>query len=158
MPDDPDPPRKFYGLKPKEFTRVNAPTGASSKSGPTNPIASPDSSAGPIDVKDLARAAAAGFTPRAAKPAEATNDIHALLRENQHHANTAGLNNVALPPKRRSRRTRDYWLVMVPVNAFFAWWAFGPYANAVTFIYGIGGIGLFSASFTWVMWFVVEDY
>jgi hypothetical protein len=81
-----------------------------------------------------------------------------VLRANLAHANAAGLNDLALKPKRRSRRKRDYWLLLVPINAFFAFWAFGPWANIMTFAYGVGGIILFTGSLTWVMFGVLDDY
>jgi hypothetical protein len=161
MPDESDPPRKFYGLKPKEFERVNAP--------PRDPQPEQDLRPDPgiartekerIDVRDIARIAAHG-TPLldgSNAPANRENEVHGVLRENLAHANAAGLNDVAPLPKRRSRRTRDYLLVAVPVNGFFAFCAFGPLSNPVSLVCGIAGMGLFTASFTWVMFFIMEDY
>lgn len=159
MADDPDPPRKYYGLKRKDFERVNdvpAPPAESLAPPPAPPDPAPP---GRIDVHDLARTATAG-TPLLSgnAPANRPNDIHAILQENLQRANAAGLNDVTPPPKRRSRRLRDYFIVFIPVNAFFGWWAFGPYANAMTFIYGIAGMILFSVGFSWVMFFIVDDY
>jgi hypothetical protein len=146
--DEPDPPRKFYKLKEAEFERVNSP---------------PDQNDPPLptDAKSVFRAAAA--EKQLGLPAEPgtvskTNEVHAVLRDNLDRANSAGLNEVSYRPKRPSRRKRDYWLVLLPMNGFFAFWAFGPYANAVTFVYGIGGMAFFTASFTWIMWFLMDDY
>ena len=147
MPDDaPDPPRKFYQLKQKEFEIVNAPSGA----------AAADST--PTHVRGHLRAANNAPLKPAATPPPRENEVHALLRDNLARANAAGLNDLAPPPKRRSRRKRDYFLLLVPVDAFFAYMAFGPGANAATFAYGLGGIALYTCGLTWVMWFVMDDY
>jgi len=29
--------------------------------------------------------------------------------------------------------------------------------NAVTFVYGIAGMAMFTSAFTWMMWFVIDD-
>lgn len=163
MADDPEPPRKFYKLKPTEFERVNsppAPLPTPPESAPPSSMPPPPSPAERIDVRDLARTAAgsAPLLQGTNAPANRPNDVHAMLRDNLDVANAAGLNDVTPPPKRRSRRLRDYLLLMVPVNAFFAWWAFGPNASVMTFVYGISGIVLFSAGLTWAMFFVMDDY
>lgn len=160
MSDEIDPPRKFYALKPTEFERLNAPAPAPAETSAEErapaPAAPPPSR---IDVREIARAATAG-TPLLGvnAPANRSNDVHAMLRENLARADAAGLNDLAPRPKRASRRTRDYLLLLIPVDAFFAWWAFGPHANAMTFIYGIAGLAMFTAGLTWVMWFVMDDY
>jgi hypothetical protein len=159
MPDESDPPRKFYDLKPKEFERVNE----------TPAAAAPDLRADPgilpakrerIDARDLARQGTGkgqlldGTNAAANRP----NQIHVVLQENLAKANAAGLNDLAPMVKRPSRRKRDFWLVLVPVNAFFAFAAFGPFANPVSFVYGVGGMAFFSAALTWVMFGVMDDY
>ena len=87
MPDDPEPPRKTYGFKAREFERVNSPGGP------------------PIDVRQLVRDAVGpdpGTTsPR--QPAKPENEVHTMLQENLARANAAGLNEV-VPVRRRSRR------------------------------------------------------
>ena len=149
MPDDSDPPRKFYQLKSAEFERLNeAPraAGLNSPAPAAPPVPSTDQ---PIDVRDLARQANAN-TPILGvnAPVNRETEVHAMLRENLERADAAGINDVKPVKKRRSRRNRDYWRIMLPVNAFFAFWAFGPYANAVTFVYGLGGMAFFTAGFT----------
>ena len=147
MSDEPDPPRKFFKLKPTEFETVNAPRSA------------PPADAGPTDVQGLIRAANAAPTKKPATPlATPQNDVHALLRENHERATALGLNEVAPRPKRMSRRKRDYFLLLIPVDAFLAYTAFGPQANVMSLVYGLGGIIFFSLGLTWVMWFVMDDY
>lgn len=158
MPDETDPPRKFYQLKPKAFERLNeAPTPPAGEA--RADARPPDSASGSIDVRDLARQATPeGPLLGAAAAAARDNEVHAMLRENHSAANAAGLNDVQPVPQRRSRRTRDYWRVLLPVNAFFLFCIFGPYANPMTFVYGVAGIILFTIGFTWVMFFIVDDY
>src|SRR5688500_9204977 len=100
MSDEPDPPRKFYQLKPKEFEQVNPPvTGAPADSAPTG-----------VQGHLQAANTRPGSAPAPAKPSGALNDVQAILRDNLARANAAGLNDLAPKPKRRSRRNRDYWL------------------------------------------------
>jgi hypothetical protein len=163
MADELDPPRKFYQLKPTEFERMNRPPGESL------PAQQPDSPVAPeaidrtaperIEVRDLVRHGATGVPLLGAnQPANRANDVHTMLQENLAKADAAGLNEVTPRRRRPSRRKRDYFLLLIPINAFFAFWAFGPWANAVTFVYGIGGIALFTAGLSWVMWGVMDDY
>jgi hypothetical protein len=146
--DEPDPPRKFYKLKETEFDRVNSPEG-------------PADAPSPHDAKSVFRAAAAEKQlgiPSKTEPTSKTNEVHAVLRDNLDRANAAGLNDVPLRPKRPSRRKRDFWTVLIPVDGFFLFWAFGPYANPMTFVYGIAGFAMFTAALIWIMFFLMEDY
>ena len=159
MADDSDPPRVFYQLKPREFERVNAIPGSSTPDAATTSEGSAAPASEKIDVHDLyAQAATPGPVLAIGEKVSAKNEIHVLLQDNLSHANAAGLNHLAPKPKRRSRRTRDYFLVVITLNAFFAFAAFGPYANAVTFVYGIAGMIFFTVGITWVMFFVMDDY
>jgi hypothetical protein len=120
MSDQPDPPRKVYGFKPREFERANpARPDASSPDLPA-----PDPGIAPardekIDVQDLIRAGA-GIGPALGNNATVNraNDVHAILRQNHAHANATGLNDLKPMPKRRSRRRRDYWLLLAAGNGF----------------------------------------
>ena len=162
MRDEPDPPRKFFQLRPTSFERVNPPPADDADLLAGNIPAQadyPDPPADPNDVRTLARQAAAG-TPLlgANAPSARDNAIHEVLRENHAHANRAGLNDVVLPRKRRSRRKRDYWLLLLSLDAFFLAVAFGPFSNPVTLIYGLAGFIMYTLGLTWVMWFVMDDY
>lgn len=146
MRDEPDPPRKFYQLKPKEFEAVNPPSSL------------PPADSTPTTVRGHLRAANAGPLPPRAAPASTPNEVHALLQDNHARANAAGLNDVAPFRPRRSRRKRDYWILLLPINAFFGFMAFGPFRNPMTFTYGLAGMIVFTLGLTWVMWFVMDDY
>lgn len=168
MADGSDPPRKFYGLKPTEFERVNRVPGADvpppavpdRASADPAPAAPPRSDPGaPIDVRTLVQQAQTGGPLLRGSPAAGPrNDVHAILRDNAARADAAGLNAVAPPPPRKSRRRRDYFLLIVPLNLFFAFMAFGPFANPMTFVYGLAGMILVTGGLTWIMFGVMDDY
>ena len=70
----------------------------------------------------------------------------------------ADLDELTPRPRRISRRKRDYWIVLIPLNAFFGFFAFGPYRNPMTFAFGVGGMIIVTVGLTWVMWFIMDDY
>jgi hypothetical protein len=160
MPDEQDPPRKFYGLKPKEFERVNkTPREQPADLRPDPGIVSSDKER--IDVRDILRVAAHG-TPLLGgsnAPANRPNEVHAVLRENHEVANAAGLNDVSDRPKRPSRRKRDYWLMMIPVTVFCGTTVVltGP-KTPFPFVLSLSALVLFNAGLWWVMWHVMDDY
>ena len=155
MPDEPDPPRKFYGFKPREFATANVP----------HPAAPPPASAplpdpgivrvhaARIDVHDLHRAAATGQPLLSAPPSPTReNDVHTILRANLAVADAAGLNAVKLTPKRPSRRKRDYWLAVALGNAAFA------LGGVIQPVFAAAGFILYNVGLTWIMWGVLDDY
>lgn len=169
MPDEPDPPRKFYKLKAAEFEVVNAPLGS-----PSDP--------GAIDIHDLVRQANAA-PPPTAPAAPQINEVHALLHLNLRRANAAGLNKVTMPAARPSRRKRDYWLLMIAGNTFIITifsleiflgfqvmclaaqmpQEFGRlvhYALSTPTLWAMPLFGMFtySGTLTWLMWGLMEDY
>ena len=158
MADESDPPRKYYQLKPRAFEQVNAPVSPSPV--PTPPVAPGESkTGGRIDVHDLyeqARTPGAVLTPPG-KPG-AKNQVHVILQDNLAHANAAGLNTLTYKAKRRSRRTRDYFLVTISLDALFAFIAFGPFSNIALMAYGVAGIIITTLGLWWVMFFVMDDY
>lgn len=140
MPDEPERSRPAFQFKPKAFERVN----------PTPGEAHASPSGAPPDARALARLAAQSGPRREVAPRE--NDVHRILRENHAVATAHGLNEVAPPPRRRSRRRRDYLAGMILVNLVFA--AFG----VLNWVLALAGIVLFSCGYTWVIWFVMDDY
>lgn len=161
MPEDSDPPRKFYQLKPKEFDALNAHVPSSPSASEDLGVPDPGPSEinhGRIDVRELVKQAHRPGRALSRKERAEANEVHAVLAANHARANAAGLNQVAPRPRRPSRRKRDYWLLLVSLNACFAFVAFGPFRNPMTFVYGLAGMILFSVGLTWVMWFVMDDY
>jgi|SRR5688572_15648850 len=154
MPDE-DPPRQFYQLKPREFETVNRP------SPPLAPAESgtPPSPTGRIDVRDIFKQASTpGPVLPTTRAAAQKNEVHAILEDNLARANAAGLNALSPKPKRRSRRRRDYLMVMIPLNAFFGFVAFGPFSNVMLMAYGVAGIILSTLGLGWIMFGVMDDY
>lgn len=162
MSDDSDPPRKYYDFKPREFEREN-PSPRSEPSPPEVrcPPASPADPSRPIDVHELHRQAAVpGPVLSRKRPGGGPNDVQTILRENLARENAAGLNKLPYRPPRKSRRRRDYWMLMIATWVVFGYLAVTALAssNAILFVYSVAAIGLISAATTWVMWFVMDDY
>lgn len=159
MADESDPPRVFYQLKPKEFERVNSvPESPSSMplAGSENPPAPPPAK---IDIHDLYAQAATPVPLLTHGERRGTpNEVHALLQDNLARANTAGLNDLAPKPRRRSRRLRDYLILVVPLDAFFGFAAFGPYHNVGTMAFGVAGLIVATLGIGWVMFVVMDRY
>src|SRR5262245_45898692 len=99
MPDEPEPPRKFYEFKEREFERAN-------QTGPE----------GKIDINELVRSGAGplGANSVSNRP----NEIHAILKENLQRDIEAGAYELGeLDDSKRIRRIRNYWIAMVGFNA-----------------------------------------
>lgn len=154
MPDAQDPPRKRYTFKPTEFENVN---GVRRDSPQHEAQPTPDPGVVPnekvrIDVRDLTRAAAIPTATARPAPRQGDNEVHAMLRENVARANAAGLNDVALPSKRISRRTRDYVIALILGNAFLV------VATVISPVFGAAGLIIYNLGLTWIMWFVMDAY
>jgi hypothetical protein len=192
MADDPDPPRKHYRLKPTEFERVNDPVGTAplpDSAAPTTPVVPPTVAAAPteaIDVRDLARLGSTGAgAPLLGhnSPAHRANEVHAMLAANHAQAVAAGLEELAPLPPRKSKRKRDYLVLLAAGNGFifivyllqlilgfqvhclamrmpFAFGDLLGFALTSPHLYAIPAVGavFFSLSLTWVMFSVMNDY
>ncbi|MEO5957799.1 MAG: hypothetical protein ABIZ49_04600 [Opitutaceae bacterium] len=154
MPDESDPPRKFYRLKPAEFERLNAPVPAPPPGDASEtPGTATSATETPRDVREIARLAARGAPPLGVNaPANRPNDVHALLRQNLDRANAAGLNELTPKPRHKSRRKRDYILALILGNAL------SIIGTAIMPVFGVAGLIIFNVGLTWIMWFVIEDY
>lgn len=158
MADESDPPRVFYTLKPREFERANPPPA------PPPSVPSPGESPVPatsdrIDIRDLyAQAATPVPLLTHGDRSVVRNEVHELLHDNLARANAAGMNDLAPKPRRRSRRLRDYFILVIPLDAFFGFAAFGPYQNVVTLAFGVGGMIVTTLGIGWVMFFVMDRY
>ena len=164
MADDPDPPRKFYELKPREFERMNEM--------PREAAAPPPAGTAPktipppterIDVQELIRQGSAGVPLlKGNQPANRPNEVHATLRQEYEHERAAGLYHVEPgDDKERRQRIRNYWILLAVINTplgAIAWSVrptegMGP-GSAVVFVCAIAGIGMFTAWWTWHNWFL----
>ena len=163
MAEDPiDPPRKFYGLKPREFDAVNGPPRAAPAD---ERVPRPDPgithiASGPITVEALNRTAA-GQTPAlfVNGPVNHANEVHDLLELNRRRGATSGEFTLKPQPPRRSRRKRDFWLLVFLANLFCvgstaAVSGFSP----IVVLYGLACGMFMTAALVWIMWFVIDDY
>jgi len=169
MPDEPDPPRKFYGFKPREFEKANVPP-APPTIAPLTPAASapaPDPgsvsrASARIDVRDLNRLAATGQPLLNHGPAAVReNEIHGVLRANLAVADVAGLNEVKIDPRHRTphqRRVRFFWMALIAVNVplgAFAWWI--GHTMAIPFASAIAAMGFLTGRLIWHTFFLNTD-
>ena len=96
--------------------------------------------------------------PPSTAPTPAPTDVYQVLQDNLARENAAGLNAVKLQPRRRSRRKRDFWLVMIGGNLAIMASVGATNINVMTVIYGFASVILLSSGLTWIMWFVMDDY
>lgn len=142
MPDEPDPPRKIYGLKSAQhFTRVNETTDT-----PSN---------GPTDVQGFIESAnRTDLATKANAPVNRANEVHAMLQLNLQRAAAAGLHQVstAADPRRR-KRILTFWIALGfidgPLGVFA--WKIGHEA-AIPFVCAIGAMAMFTGVMIWRTW------
>jgi hypothetical protein len=148
MPDESDPPRKVYGFKEREFKRDNAPTSVGAPAPTAKELAMISTASAPVTPRP-----APASTPKADDP----NDVYAVLRANRAVEDQAGLGDVEIRII-RSRRKRDYWLVLIGGNLVILATLALSGLNPVSALFGLAGIILFSVSLTWIMWQVMDKY
>lgn len=143
--EPPDPPRKNYDFKERAFQRDNAPASGL----PSLPTA-----------KELAMMAGPGAptakntnTPKAGDP----NDVFAVRQANRAAEEKLGLNAVVLKTV-RSRRRRDYWVILLASEAALAVTAVLGRGNPFVLACAVAGMGLVAFGLTWIMWQVMNKY
>ncbi|MBI5771467.1 MAG: hypothetical protein HZA93_27075 [Verrucomicrobia bacterium] len=165
MPDEPDPPRKFYGFKPREFERANtpppSPTDAPAPAPPGHLGPTSGAPAGKIDVRDLVRTGA-GTGPQlgANKVVNRANDVHGILRDNLKNDLAAGHYELGpLDDSVRRRRIRKYWILVGVVNLPVGTVCVlaGP-TNPFPFVISLSLMVLFTARLTWTTFFLRTHY
>ena len=144
MPDEPEPPRKHYGFKEREFKRDNALGGEPTPS-----------------VQDLAKLAGSHHNPKGrtgAAKADDPNDVYHVLSRNRAAEQKHNLDAIEIRKKKRSQKWRDYWVGMIGVNGVIVGLVvlLGP--NIVSVMFGVAGIVIFSLSYTWLMWQIISRY
>ncbi len=170
MPDEPDPPRTFYGFKPTSFAVANPlATTAPAPDSSAPPAPDPGISTAPpgrIDVHELKRLASTGLpllhTPTIPKK---ENEIHTILRDNLAVADATGLNDVKVDPhycSRQQRRVRSFWIAIVAIDVplgAYAWWMSHPMsqASAIPFTLAIASIGYITGRLIWHTFFLNTD-
>ncbi len=147
MPDETDPPRKIYGFKERAFRRDNAPVSAE----PAAPSA-----------QDLAKLAGppvfkvGGAAPADPRPGD-PNDVHAVLRQNRAAERRHGADEIEIR-RVRSRRAKEFWLLLVGGNAVIIGAVALSGLNVITVVFGLAGLIVFSLGLSWVMWQVMDRY
>ena len=161
MQDEPEPPRKTYGFKPRDFERANP-----APAQPTSELPAPDpgisaASDEKISVHDLIRAGAGqGSQLGSNKVGNRENDIHEVLRANLASDQAAGHFDLGtLDDSKRRRRIRNYWIGIVAFDTPFALFAFWiGHGAAIPFVCSIAAMALFTSYLTWQTFFLRTHY
>jgi hypothetical protein len=163
MSDEPEPPRKVYGFKNREFERAN-PARPPTASDATSPAPDPGISvadSGKINVHDLIRVGA-GSGPQLGNNAVVNrdNEVHTILRENLQRDIAAGHYDLGhLDDSKRRRRIRNYWIAMVLINGPLGAFAYSiGHGMAILFALAIAGMALLSTLLTWKTFFLRTHY
>ena len=85
------------------------------------------------------------------------HDIHAMLKQNHAAEQKAGINEVEIKEV-KSRRKRDYWLLLTLSAGFFATIGWLGRHNPYVLVPAFSGVVLVSVGLTWIMWFIMDDY
>jgi hypothetical protein len=140
-----DPPRKNYGFKEREFIRDNRRTSGDAPLPTAKELA--------IMAGPATPAAKGPAGPKAGDP----NDVFAVLEENRAKERRLGKDEIVVR-KIKSKRRRDYLLLLVLGNLLIvSMVALGGF-NPVSMIFGLAGIIVLSLGATWIMWFVMDRY
>ena len=92
-------------------------------------------------------------------PPPPANDIFAIQREIRAREIASGMDELKpVGTPRRSRRRRDYWLLLLGGNGAIIGLAALVGFNPMTIVYAFAGVVLWTVGLTWVMWFVMGDY
>jgi len=146
MKDEPDPPKKNYQFKDREYERVNKSLGAAPDGdGLENP------NDVPIDIQELYRSANAGPVVKG-ESVPVDNEVHEILRENLERDKAAGRYDIKARPRRKSKRTRDYLITMIGGNLLLIGGLF------VMPVFAGAGLVCFNLLLVWIMWVVMDDY
>jgi hypothetical protein len=141
-----DPPRKNYDFKERTFQRDNP----LSSGLPPMPTA-----------EELARMAGhAPAQPRLPREARADdpNDVLAVLQHNRAIERKHGQDELEYKAPRKSRRKRDFWLILIFGNLAIVGSVVFARFNPISLIFGLAGLVMLSLGVTWIMWFIMDDY
>jgi hypothetical protein len=83
--------------------------------------------------------------------------VHDILLENRIAEEKSGWGQVKRGGRRRSRRTRDFLLVVVPVDVALVIYMRSN-SSVVTMVYGGAALTLFTSMLAWIMFVVMDDY
>jgi hypothetical protein len=162
MSDEPDPPRKVYGFKPREFERANP----ARPEAPSGDAPAPDPGIAPagdekINVHDLIRAGAGGGSQLGHNQvANRANDVHEILKDNLQRDVAAGRYDLGvLDDSKRRRRIRNYCIGMAVVNIPLGVFAYKiGHGAAIPFVCAIAGMAMGTSYLTWQTFFLRTHY
>lgn len=162
MADDPDPPRKYYQLKPKQFEIVNERVPSVAPASNDTPDPGPVSAdTGRIDVHELFRQAnTPGRVLGSHKPTNKANEVHEVLQEKYAHDVATGQYELGvLDDSKRRRRIRNFWLILLAINLPLGALAAlaGPRAP-LPFVCSIAGMALGTSILLWQTFFLRTEY
>jgi hypothetical protein len=162
MADEPDPPRRIFGFKLREFVRANRPQREPQPGdAPATSCAKSDQTLEKsIGVRDIAKIAAGAGSPLGTNgPANRENEVHAILRLNLESDKARGWYDVELrKDKKRRRRIRNYLIALFAIDmplGLIAW--FSGHTDPFPFVAAIAGMTIFTARVTWETWFLRTD-
>ena len=145
MPDETDPPRKQYGFKEREFKRDERPVSETGAAPTAQELAK---MAGPV-----ARSKPVGGAAKAGDP----NDVYTALQKNRAAEVKTGQDVIEIQ-RRKNRRRRDFWLIFIPVELFFAFLAVVGQNNPLQFVCAIAGMVIVGLTLPWVMFQLMNRY
>ena len=140
-----DPPPKVYGFKDREFKRDN--------------VRMPDAAPLPTAKELAVMAGPVTASPKGATGPKANdpNDVYAALQQNRAVEKTFTGDEIVIR-KIKSRRWRDYWLIMLSSEVLLGTVTVLGRGNPMTFVCGLAGMVLVGVSITWIMWQVMDRY
>ncbi len=157
MPDEADPPRKHYGFKEREFKRDNALTSAEPPPPTAKELAIMSGHKIPPASRPAAGTAKEGPPSIALAKEGDPNDVYAVLQANRAVEQNGGLNEVEIK-EQKSRRKRDYWLILISSEVVLGTLAVLGRGNPFVLACSIAAMGLVAFGLTWIMWQVMNKY
>lgn len=97
------------------------------------------------------------LNPRGPAGKGTEHDVYAILQQNRAVEQRLGLGEVEIR-KKKSRRKRDFWLLLIGGNLLVAGLVAVGRFNLISLIFGLAGMVVLSVGLTWIMWFVMDDY
>ena len=145
-----DLPPKVYGFKERAFKRDNARTSDAPPVPTAQELAILSGRGGPTKPKP-------GLSAAGSMKADDPNDVFAVLQQNRTVEITQGRDEVEIR-KLKSRRKREYWLILITSEAGLAALAVNGRDNAFVLACSVAGMGLVAFGLTWIMWQVMDKY
>ena len=96
--------------------------------------------------------------PPGTQEASAAHDVYAIRREIREREQALGLNELAPKPAPKSRRRRDYWLLLLTADSALVLTAWQGRGNVFVLVSAATGVVVATIGLTWIMWFVMDDY